>query len=346
MNNKMMLTGAAALAVAAAVTACSSPHAAQSQPQGTAAAATAAVPSLDTCTIYAQQHDAQVEVSPGDTSECNELVKDLSSSGTFWSYTPSGVLLLSLTQACDVTSPNGTYEAVVLDDSGGFISQDVCSAFVSGNWTVSQQPGPLAQQIADAQAQAQQAQASASASQASAQAAQSAESSAADDVATLKQDTSLSGDVSQVGGDIGQTDDDLAQTRNDAANGNGDQCINASTTVYNDAATTVYNDLLTTVSNDAGTTATDIASLRKDIATVQGDQSALASAGLPGTPDAGNAISAARSAISSAIGTVNGYIDHANRDLRTAYVVANAVGTGACAGDGPGQAPSGVDHIK
>jgi len=290
--NKMMLTGAAALAVAAAVTA----------------------PSLDTCTICAQQHDAQVEVSPGDTSECNELIKDLSSSGTFWSYTPSGGSLLYLTQACDVTSPDGTYEAVVLDDSGGFIGQDMCSAFVSGNWTVSQQPGPLAQQIADAQAQAQahQTQASASASQASAQAAQSAESSAADDV----------------------------------ANGNSDQCINASTTVYNDAATTVYNDVLTTVFNDAGTTATDIASLRKDIATVQGDQSALASAGLPGTSGAGTAISAARSAIFSAIGTVNGYIDHANRDLRAAYAVANAVGTGACAGDGPGQAPSGIDHIK
>jgi hypothetical protein len=73
---------------------------------------------------------------------------------------------------------------------------------------------------------------------------------------------------------------------------------------------------------------------------------ALAGAGLPGTPGAGNAISAARSAISSAVGTVNGYIDHANRDLRTAYAVANAVGTGACAGDGPGEAPSGVDHIR
>ena len=76
--NKMMLTGAAALTVAAAVTACSSPHAAQPQPQGTAAAATApaVAPSPDICTIYAQQHDAQIAVSPGDQAECNELIKD------------------------------------------------------------------------------------------------------------------------------------------------------------------------------------------------------------------------------------------------------------------------------
>jgi len=54
----------------------------------------------------------------------------------------------------------------------------------------------------------------------------------------------------------------------------------------------------------------------------------------------------ARIAISSAISTVNGYIDRANGDLRTAYAVANSVGTGSCAGDGPGTPPSGVDHLK
>jgi hypothetical protein len=342
MNAK--LAAAVALAVAAVVAACSSPHAVQTS--GTAAPVSTTPPSLDICTIYAQQHDAQIEVSPGDTSECNELIKDLATSGTFWSYSANGASPMSLTQACDVTSSDGTYEAVVLDDSGGFLGQEACSAFAAGSWTVNAQPGPLSQQITEAQAQAQQIQASASASAASAQAAQSAESSAADDLAALKQDTSLSGDVSQVGGDVTQTGSDLRQTRSDAAGGNGDQCINASTTVYNDAATTVYNDVLTTVFNDAGRTADDIATLRKDIATVQGDQSALASSGLPGTPGARAAISAARAAISSAISTVNGYIDHANGDLSAAYTVANSVGTGACAGDGPGKAPSGVDRLK
>lgn len=245
----------AALAVAA-VAACSSPQAAQTS--GTAAPAATAAPSLDVCTLYAQQHDAQIQVSPGDTSQCGELIKDLASSGTFWSYTPNGGSLLSLTVACDVTSPDGNYEAVALDDSGGFLGQEVCSDFASSGWTVNQEPGPLAQQISDQQGQAQQAEASASAASASAEASQSAEANAQDDVAALKQDTSLSGDVSQVGSDVTQTDSDLTQTRTDAAGGNGDNCTNADTTVYNDAATTVYNDVLTTVSNDVDTTGSDI----------------------------------------------------------------------------------------
>jgi hypothetical protein len=103
--------------------------------------------------------------------------------------------------------------------------------------------------------------------------------------------------------------------------------------------------VLTTVLNDAGTTANDIATLRKDIGTVRDDQSALASAGLPGTPGAGNAIAAAQAAISSAISAVNADIDHANSDLSRAYAVADAVGTGPCAGDGPGRPPSGVHHL-
>jgi len=125
-----------------------------------------------------------------------------------------------------------------------------------------------------------------------------------------------------------------------------DQCINASTTVYNDAATTVYNDVLTTVYNDANTLANDIATLRKDIGTVQSDQTALSSAGLSGTPGAGAAVSAAQSAIASAITTANADIDHANRDLSAAYAVADSVGTGQCAGDGPGNSPSGVNHLS
>lgn len=66
----------------------------------------------------------------------------------FWSYTPNGQALADLTQACDVTSSDGTYEAVVLDDNGGFIGQSACPDFIAAGWTVSQTPGPLAQQIA------------------------------------------------------------------------------------------------------------------------------------------------------------------------------------------------------
>ena len=98
--------------------------------------------------------------------------------------------------------------------------------------------------------------------------------------------------------------------------------------------------------NDVGRVADGISTLRKDIGTVQADQSSLANAGLAGTPGIGAGISAAQSTIASAISTVNGDIDHANGDLSAAYAVANSVGTGDCKGDGPGQPPSGVDHLK
>jgi hypothetical protein len=175
---------------------------------------------------------------------------------------------------------------------------------------------------------------------------QNQEQQAQSDVNKLTQDTGFSSIVSQIGDDVQSTQNDLSTTRQNAASGNGDQCINASTTVYNDAATTVYNDVLTTVYNDVGTAQTDIASVRSDISTVQSDQAALKSAGLPGTPGTGAAISAAQSAIASAVSTINAGIDHANSDLDTAYQIANSVGTGPCAGDGPGNPPSGLSHIK
>jgi hypothetical protein len=175
---------------------------------------------------------------------------------------------------------------------------------------------------------------------------QQQEQSAQGDVSTLTQDANLSSDVSSVTGDVQTTDGDLATTRSDAAQGNGDNCTNASSTVYNDAASTVYNDVLSTLSNDVGTVAIDISKVRSDISTVQNDQAALTNSGLPATSGAGSAISAAQAAIASAISTVNADIDHANGDLDTAYQIADSVGTGACAGDGPGSPPAGVSHLN
>jgi hypothetical protein len=175
---------------------------------------------------------------------------------------------------------------------------------------------------------------------------QQQEQDAQADVSTLTQDATFSSDVNNIATDVQSTDTDLATTRSDAANGNGDQCINASTTVYNDAATTVYNDVLTTAYNDAGTISTDISTVRGDIRTVQSDQAALANRGLRATPGATDAISAAHAKIASAIFTVNADIDHANGDLATAYQLANSVGTGTCAGNGPGTPPAGLSHLK
>jgi len=180
----------------------------------------------------------------------------------------------------------------------------------------------------------------------SAAADQQQENNAQADVSTLTQDANLSSDVSSIANDVQATDTDLTTTRSDAANGNGDQCLNASTTVYNDAATTIYNDVLTTTYNDVGTVASDITRARTDISTVQHDQAALRESGLPATPGATTATSAAQAAIASAISTVNTDIDHVNGDLDTAYQIADSVGTGACAGDGPGTPPAGLTHLK
>jgi hypothetical protein len=333
------------IAAVATLAACSggSPSGGNASPVGNGSAAPA---QLNTCTIYAQQHDAEIIVSPGDKSECDTLISDLSDGGAFWSYTPNGISLANLVQACDVTSSDGTYEAVVLDDSGGFLGQGACSGFVTAGWTTSQQSGPVARNVTAQQQELQQQQASASAAASQGAANQEQEQNAQNDVSTLTQDANFSSDVSSVANDVQSTDNDVATTRSDAANGNGDQCINASTTVYNDAATTVYNDDLTTVYNDVGAVASDISKVRGDIATVQSDQAALQNSGLPATSGAAAAISAAQSAIASAISTVNADIDHANGDLDTAYQIADSVGTAACAGDGPGTPPVGVSHLK
>ena len=81
----------------------------------------------ETYTIYAQQHAAQVIVSPGHQSECGTLISDLTGGGIIWSFTPNGNSFSDLTQECDVT--NAGYEAVVLDDSGASLGQSTCSGF-------------------------------------------------------------------------------------------------------------------------------------------------------------------------------------------------------------------------
>jgi len=69
-------------------------------------------------------------------------------------------------------------------------------------------------------------------------------------VATLAQDASFDSYLSSLSSDVMQTKSDLAQTKSDAAAGGGEQCVNARSTVYNDAATTVFNDAQTTLLND------------------------------------------------------------------------------------------------
>jgi hypothetical protein len=314
-------------------------------------AATQVDTSSGECMFGANGADVQVGIATP-SSSCSSWIKALAGDGLVW-YPISQMTVPGsqgtadgdmVAEVCDLT--DGTQELYVQDGGSAFYGNGICNQEEQNGWTPEGTPGPLASDAQQAQQQQEQAQASASAAASQAAAHQQQEQNAQDDVSTLTQDTDFSGDVSSLTSDVQSEDSDLASERSDAANGNGDQCINASTTVYNDAATTVYNDDLTTVYNDSLTIANDISGVRKDISTVQADQAALQSNGLPATPGASAAISAAQAAITSAISTANADIDHANADLDAAYQIANSVGTGSCAGDGPGTPPAGVSHLK
>jgi hypothetical protein len=291
-------------AVAAAIIACGAAGCATSAAHTTVAPAASpqsAAPSLDVCTIYAQQHDAQVAVSPSDQTECNELIKDLAGSDAFWSYTPNGQALSDLQRACDMTSPDGTYEAVVLDESGGYIGQDVCSGMASGGWTTSQTPGPLAQQIAQEAGQQQQAQASASAAAATQQQISGLQSSLQSDVSTLAQDAAGLDTDNSLAGDIKTMKDDLGTEQTDYATVQGDTCSSAGGTKETDAATVDTDSA--TVDTDLATVQTDITGLQDnnqvsgDISKVQGDISQLRSLGASPATNPAAALAAGHKAL-------------------------------------------------
>jgi len=164
---------------------------------------------------------------------------------------------------------------------------------------------------------------------------------ASQDATSLTDDTSnLSGDVSNLSGDANTAGTDLQTTQSDASQGPGDQCINASTTVYNDAATALYNDQVTTLANDVTTLQQDISTVKQDITTSQSDLQTLQSDGVSAPANASSAASNAQSAISSAVAKANQDISAVNSDVAQGYQIANGLATGACAGQGPGDPPS------
>jgi hypothetical protein len=301
---KIRIAAAAAVIGCWAVAGCgiSAAHtAATSAAAQTAAPAAAQSAALSTCTIYAQQHDAQIVISPGDQAECNELIKDMAGGDAFWSYTPNGQAVANLQQACDMTSPNGTYEAVVLDDSGGFIGQDVCSGMASSGWTTSQAPGPLAQQIAQEAGQQQQAQASASAAAATQQQISSLQASLQSDVSTLAQDAASLDNDNSLAGDVKSMKNDLGTEQTDYATVQNDTCSNAGGARETDAAT-VDTDAAT-VDTDLATVQTDITGLQdnnqvsNDISKVQTDVSQLRSLSASPATDPTAAIAAGNKAL-------------------------------------------------
>jgi hypothetical protein len=226
--------------------------------------------------------------------------------------------------------------ATVLDSGGEFLGQGLCSSFQSGGWSedVSAESSINASRQAAADASA------ASASTAAKVAADG--QSAADALSALQQDTgSLSNDADALGGDVSATNSDLHAEQSDAAQGPGDECVNASTTVYNDAATTIYNDEQTTLANDLQSAGRDIASTRSDVGALQAADEALSAEGLTAPNGASAAINAARKAVTQLISDGSTDIDAVAADVSQAYRIADGMATGACADSTvPGSPPA------
>jgi hypothetical protein len=167
-----------------------------------------------------------------------------------------------------------------------------------------------------------------------------AEQTASSDLATV-QGIGFANDLTKLSGDATQAGTDLATTRSDAANGpngaSGD-CYNLEGIVNYDVQGKVDYDLQGPTAADSQGLASDLASARSAVGTLQADLSGLSSAGLPAPAGAAAAITTAQNTISTAVTTANGDISAVNSDVVTAYQVANGIATGSCSG--PGNPPS------
>ena len=289
----------AAAAVAASLTGCGGIFGSAG---GTASSTgnSSAAARQETCTIYAQQHAAQVIVSPGHQPECATLISDLTGGGIIWSSTANGNSSSNLTQQCDVT--NAGYEAVVLDDSGASLGQSTCSGFETAGWTASTQPGPLARYVAAQQQASQQQHASASASVVQVQQAGSAQQALSHDVGTLDSDSSALGHSKSVVGGVNQMKRDYAQEQSDYQQEQRASCPAAAgdaQTVAQDAAT-VTTDLNTLNGNIENLQTGDIQTVQGDLSSVNSDLSRLQSLGVAPAVNSAPAVAVANRALTSA----------------------------------------------
>ncbi|WAH99743.1 hypothetical protein [Arthrobacter sp. MMS18-M83] len=172
------------------------------------------------------------------------------------------------------------------------------------------------------------------------------QATAQDALKSLETDNNNFTNAKTVRRDLAQADSDLQKERQDAANGNGDNCYNIHGVVDYDARSVVGYDVTSSASYDVNQEQKAINGVRSDIQAVQSAEAALKSGGLPATNGASDAIATAQQHVSQGVATTNTAIDSLNADLTTAYSVANAAGTGSCAGDGPGSPPAGLSHIS
>lgn len=289
------------------------------------------------CNVYLYGDDARVTVSASGgakpDAECGQLAKTLSGGGDFWTA-QTITARQSLSVVCALKHDPWT---VVIRDSGYQVyGQGVCTTLIGYGWT----------EDTDAETAAQEQDAKAAQDRAKAKARQDDLTGAQSDLSALQDSLKSFTNARALRTDAKATGSDLANERRDAANGVGDQCTNVDTTVYNDAATTVYNDVLTTVYDDAADEQKGLDQLRDRIKAVQHDEATLKADGLDPLDGASSAVKTGQGDVTKAVKTANAAINEANADLVTAYRVANALATGECAGDGPGDAPTGVSHVS
>ena len=180
--------------------------------------------SLNTCTVYAQHYDAEVIVTPGRTSECDTLITNLTGGGMVWASTPNAGSLGNLTEQCDLMSVGGTYEAVVMDESGASVGHATCNGFETAGWNANTQAGPLARFVAAHQQALLQQQATVAASAGEARQVTSAQRALETDLTALQRVNSALTSSKSLTGAVNQMKSDYAQEQADYAREQHDSC--------------------------------------------------------------------------------------------------------------------------
>lgn len=291
----------AAAAVAASLAGCHVPFV--SKGGSASGASSSSVPaSLNTCTVYAQHYDAEVIVTPGRSSECDTLITNLTGGGMVWASTPNAGSMGDLTEQCDLMSAGGTYEAVVMDESGASVGHATCNGFETAGWNANTQAGPLARFVAAHQQALLQQQATVSASAGQAQQVTSAQQALETDLTTLQRANSALTSSKSLTGAVNQMKSDYAQEQADYAREQHDSCPAAAgdaTTVGQDSAT-VGSDLNTLTGDVENLQVGGIQSVQTAVSNVNSDLSSLQSVHAAPTVNPASAIATGNTALASA----------------------------------------------
>jgi hypothetical protein len=294
----------AAAAVAASLAGCHIPFISKS---GCASGASSgSVPaSMNTCTIYAQHYDAEVIVSPGRASECGTLITNLTGGGMVWSAAPNAGVIGNLTEQCDLSE--GSYEAVVMDESGASVGHATCNGFETAGWNVNTQAGPLARFVAAHQQALLQQQATVAASAGQARQVTSAQQQLETDLITLQRVNSALANSTSLTGALNQMKRDYAQEQADYAREQHDSCPAAAgdaTTVGQDSAT-VGSDLNTLTGDVENLQVGGIQSVQAAVSNVNSDLSDLQSLHAAPTVSPATAIATGTTALASAWNSIS-----------------------------------------